>query len=117
MPLGKNPAERLALKLRSRCVRALNASTDLEVPSEVIPGDPFVEIGIVFVSRDVGDYKNYSFDIAERIAIWDPIDQRMRRGSLEWQVEITVTPELDVIAEKLVGDVPIDLIKHALEYA
>jgi hypothetical protein len=108
MPLGRDPAERLALKLRARCIRELKAITDLEA-NPTTPSDSFIQIGVVFSSRGPGDYKNRSFDIEERSV--SPDGQRI---NLDWQAEITVTSELDVIVQKMVGDVPFDLIKHVI---
>jgi hypothetical protein len=110
MPTGRNPAERLALKLRTRAIETLEASTDFltsRASRALIPiGHSFIYVGNVSKSADGG----YDFDISERTRIGKSVSPRV-----EWSATVCVTPEREVYVDDRGWDPPFDLIKQALE--
>jgi len=115
MPIGKTPAERLALKLHNRSVKVLG-----DVLGATLVGRRSLKYGEprVIISHIESSFLHpgsYSFDIDERALDnkWLNMDGTYR-DAVFWSATVEITPERDVIIKKKIGEPPMELITEVV---
>lgn len=110
MPLGRTKAERLAMKLRSRCIRALgvNEREKLALPDEV---ELFVNNVTPLTIWDQG---YYAFEMG---STGSGFDIGSSGYNSDWICRIVIAPDGSVYYENLVGTAPKNIVSCATEAA
>ena len=101
-------AKKLAEKLRNRCHESLGAYDGSK--DDLRDRESYIRVSVFFSGHEPGWY---GFTIEER---------RVRRrwtsdrteAILEWEAEITVSPQLDVFVVRKTGDIPEGILDCAL---
>ena len=105
--LSRMKAKKFAEKLYERCHEGLGAYDGPH--DELRDGESFIRLSPVF-SADRND-GSYNFTVSERVV---RVGRSGTRTDLEWEAEISVTPDIDVFIERKTGDVPEEALGCAL---